>query len=341
MASAPQTNQAPSPVLIFETLNAYQRTAALRGAIELDLFTTIADGHKTASAIAAHIKASEKGTRVLCDFLTVVGFLAKQGNEYALTPDSSMFLNRHSPAYMGTVADFLGKVGQENGAFGDIAAIVRKGGTILEDQTVSDNNPIWVNFAHNMAPIIAMPAELIAKMSGADAGAKWKVLDIAAGHGLFGIAVARHNPNAQIVAVDWASVLEVARENATKAGVVDRISMLPGSAFDVDFGSGYDLVLLTNFLHHFDVPTNEALLRKVHAALVPGGRAITLEFVPNEDRVSPPMDATFAMMMLGSTKDGDAYTFSEYNQMFGHAGFARSEMGVLTPLPNRVIVSYK
>lgn len=341
MSSAPQTNQAPSPALIFETLNAYQRTAALRGAIEVDLFTAIADGNQTASAIATHIKASEKGTRVLCDFLTVIGFLAKHGNEYALTPDSSVFLNRHSPAYMGTVAEFLGKVGQEDGAFADMAALVRKGGTLLDNESVSPDNPIWVNFARNMAPFLAMPAEIIAKMVGADSGAKWKVLDIAAGHGLFGISIARHNPNAQIVAVDWAAVLQVAGENAAKAGVADRISPLPGSAFEVDFGSGYDLVLLTNFLHHFDIATNEALIRKIYAALAPGGRVVTLEFIPNEDRVSPTMDAAFSMIMLGGTAGGDAYTFSEYDRMFSQAGFTRSEMRVLTPLPNRVIVSYK
>jgi len=220
--------------------------------------------------------------------------------------------------------------------------VVRKGGTIASDEgTVSPDNPLWVNFAHNMAPLMAMPAELIAKMIGADAAAPSKVLDIAAGHGLFGIAIAKHNANARIVAVDWAAVLEVAKENAQKAGVAARHSSIPGSAFEVDFGSGYDLALLTNFLHHFDVAANEGLLRKIHAAMAPGGRVVTAEFIPNEDRVSPPMDAMFAMMMLGGTAGGDAYTFSEYDRMFRNAGFARSEMRELSPLPNRVIVSYK
>jgi hypothetical protein len=100
-------------------------------------------------------------------------------------------------------------------------------------------------------------------------------------------------------------------------------------------------VLLTNFLHHFDVATNETLLRKVYASLAPGGRAVTLEFVPNEDRVTPPMEASFSMMMLGTTAHGDAYTFAEYDAMFRNAGFARSEMRELSPLPQRVIVSYK
>ncbi len=340
MSTASQP-QAPSPAIIFDTLNAYQRTAALRGAIDLNVFTIIAEGSKTSRAISGRIGASEKGTRVLCDFLTVIGFLTKQGNEYSLTQDSAVFLNRQSPAYMGTVAEFLG-IEQIAGAFHDMAGLVRKGGTLLDGEgTVSADNPIWVNFARTMAPLMAMPSELIAKMIGADSGEKWKVLDIAAGHGLFGIAIAKHNPNAQIVAVDWAPVVEVAKENAQKAGVGGRHSSIPGSAFDVDFGSGYNIVLLTNFLHHFGVPANEDLLRKVYTALAPGGRAVTLEFVPNEDRVSPPTDAMFSMMMLGGTAEGDAYTFSEYDRMFRSAGFARSEMRELTPLPQRVIVSYK
>jgi 2-polyprenyl-3-methyl-5-hydroxy-6-metoxy-1,4-benzoquinol methylase len=144
---------------------------------------------------------------------------------------------------------------------------------------------------------------------------------------------------ARIIAVDWKAVLEVATENAKQAGVAERHEALAGSAFDVDFGSGYDLVLLTNFLHHFDVPTIEGLLRKIRAALKPGGRVATLEFVPNEDRVTPPAAAAFAMVMLGSTRTGDAYTFSEYETMFRNAGFARSEIRTLPRMPQSLIVS--
>ena len=106
---------------------------------------------------------------------------------------------------------------------------------------------------------MALPAELMARLVDPEAKQKLKILDIAAGHGFFGIAFARHNPNVEVVAVDWANVLEVAKENATKAGVADRYSTIPGSAFDVAYGDGYDLVLLTNFLHHFDPPTCEKL----------------------------------------------------------------------------------
>jgi ubiquinone/menaquinone biosynthesis C-methylase UbiE len=312
----------------------------LRGAIELDLFTAIAEGNTSVEAIAKRIQASEKGTRVLCDYLTIDGLLTKQDRHYGLTTDSAAFLNRHSPAYMGTVARFLGNPLLTVG-FNDIAAVVRKGGTLHDEGTVEPENPIWVEFAHSMAPMMRMPAQLIAKIIGDEVPGECKVLDIAAGHGLFGVAVATHNPKSQIVAVDWAPVLAVAQENAEKAGVASRHSKIPGSAFDVDFGTGYNAVLITNFLHHFDVPTNESLLRKVHAAVAPGGMVVTLEFIPNEDRVTPAMDAGFSMMMLGSTPHGDAYTFPEYDRMFGNAGFARNEMRELAPTPQRVIVSYK
>jgi 2-polyprenyl-3-methyl-5-hydroxy-6-metoxy-1,4-benzoquinol methylase len=186
-----------------------------------------------------------------------------------------------------------------------------------------------------------MSSDLLAQLLRAGEGKPCKVLDIAAGHGLFGIAFARHNPNAQVTALDWPVVLEVAEENARAAGVAARHRLLPGSAFDVDYGAGYDVVLLTNFLHHFDVPTCEKLLRKVHAALGPGGRAVTLEFVPNEDRVTPPTAATFSMIMLGSTPAGDAYTFAEYQSMFRNAGFSRSELHPLPPTFQHVVISHK
>jgi len=331
----------PSPELIFDTLNAYQRTACLKAAIELDVFTAIAEGSQTANAIAKRCQTSERGMRILCDYLVIIGFLTKQGNQYGLTPDSGVFLDRRSPAFMGGALRFLSSP-LLTGDFQDVAAIVRKGGTAATGEgTVAAENPIWVEFARAMGPMMMMPAEWIAKFVQADSAPPWKVLDIAAGHGLFGIAIGKHNPNAEIVALDWPQVLEVAKENAAKSGLSERYRTIPGSAFDTEFGSGYDLVLLTNFLHHFDPPACETLLRKVRTALKPGGRAITLEFVPNQDRVSPPTAAAFSLMMLGTTPGGDAYTFSELDRMFRNAGFARNEAHPIPASPQQVIVSFK
>jgi SAM-dependent methyltransferase len=139
--------------------------------------------------------------------------------------------------------------------------------------------------------------------------------------------------------VDWKSVLEVALENANKFGVADRYKTLPGSIFDVDIGTEYDLILLPNFLHHFDAPTIEQLLNKLHRALKPGGKVATLEFVPEEDRVSPAMPASFALIMLAETPGGDAYTRSELEHMFNRSGFSRHEFHAMPPTPHSVLVS--
>ena len=338
--SSPQMQQ-PNPALLFQTINAYQRTEALKAAIELEVFTAIGEGKTTAAEIAQRCGAAERGIRILCDFLTIMGFLTKAEKTYSLTADSAMFLDKKSPAYMGGATEFMLSPMLTAG-YKDFTAAVRKGGVAAsEEGTIAPDHPIWVDFARAMAALMALPAELMARLVDPEAKQKLKILDIAAGHGFFGIAFARHNPNVEVVAVDWANVLEVAKENAAKAGVADRYSTIPGSAFDVAYGEGYDLVLLTNFLHHFDPPTCEKLLRKVHAALKPGGRAVTLEFIPNEDRISPPESASFAVMMLGSTPAGDAYTFPELEKMMTAAGFGKSEFHQLPPSIQQVVISQK
>jgi ubiquinone/menaquinone biosynthesis C-methylase UbiE len=333
--------QQPSPQLFFQTINAHQRTEALKAAIELEVFTAIGEGNTTAAQIAKRCQTSERGMRILCDYLTIMEMLTKKGDQYGLTLDSATFLDKRSPAYLGGATEFLCSPMLTEGSK-HIAEAVRKGGTAMEGEgTIGPDHPVWVKFARGMAPMMAMPAQLIAKLVDPNGDKKLKILDIAAGHGLYGIAFAAKNPQAEVTALDWAAVLEVAKENAQRAGVADRYSTIPGSAFDVEFGSGYDLVLLTNFLHHFDPPTNETLLRKVHDALADGGRAVTLEFVPNEDRITPPDAAGFSMMMLTGTPSGDAYTFTELERMFANAGFSHSTLHPLPPSIQQVVVSEK
>ena len=332
---------APSPALFFDTANAFQRTEALRAGVELDLFTHLAAGPATADQLATACGASPKGVRVLADYLTIVGFLAKEGDRYSNTPDSDVFLNRRSPAFVGGALEFL-LTPDLRESFRLLPEAVRRGGTAASAEgTVSHDNPVWVAFARGMAPLMRLPAELLAGLACGDTGRPLKVLDVAAGHGLFGIAVARRYPQAHVTALDWANVLAVAAEFAKAEGVADRHTLLPGSAFEVDWGGPYDVVLLTNFLHHFDLPTCEGLAKKAFAALAPGGKALTLEFVPNPDRVTPPPTAGFALVMLATTAGGDAYTFAEYERVFAAAGFARSEFHPLPPTTQQAVVSHK
>jgi precorrin-6B methylase 2 len=321
---------------VFDAFTGYQRTAALRAAIDIGLFTAVGGGANTLAAIAERCGAAERGVRALANRLVVDGFLTKDGERYGLTPEAAVFLDGSSPAYIGTMMRFL-TAPMITAAFDSLTEAVRRGGTAVDAQgTTAPDHPVWVEFARSMAPAAMMTAEVVAGLLGPISGT---VLDVAAGHGLFGITLARHNPEARIVALDWPAVLDVAEENARTAGVADRLTRLPGSAFDVDLGSGHAVVLVTNFLHHFDLPTCETFLRRVKKSLAPGGRVVVVEFVTDESRVTPPEAAAFALTMLASTPAGDAYSLGEYRRLFAAVGFSEPVLHPLPPTPQQALVA--
>lgn len=337
----PPAAAGPSPDPFLGAMTAYQRSAALKGALDLDLFTAIGAGARTVPALAERCAASPRGTRILCDYLTATGLLRKDGDTYALTGDSAVFLDRQSPACIAGAAEFL-YAPELREAFADVAQAVRHGGTVLAGAgTVTPEHPVWVRFARAMAPLMRMPARAVVEVVEVDPAAPLQVLDVAAGHGLFGLAFAVAYPHAQVTALDWPAVLEVARENARAAGVDGRFRTVAGSAFETPLGGPYDLVLLPNFLHHFDPATCESFLATVGRSLAPGGRLVTVEFVPDEGRVTPAPVAMFSLVMLCTTPAGDAYTFAELDAMFRRAGFPRNALRVPGPAGPQVIISQR
>jgi 2-polyprenyl-3-methyl-5-hydroxy-6-metoxy-1,4-benzoquinol methylase len=327
----------PSLDLVWGLLTGFQQTAALKAGVDLDVFTAVGEGTDTVPALAKRCAASERGMRILCDHFAVIGLLTRSGDRYGLAPTAAAFLDRKSPAFVGSATTFIASPYVTQG-FEHLTEAVRRGGTAHPTAgSLEPEHPMWIEFARAMAPLASMTGTLLANMLDVEHAGALKVLDIAAGHGMFGIAVARANPKAEVTGLDWANVLAVARENATAAGVAARYHTIPGSAFEVDWGSGYDLVLLTNFLHHFDVATCVTLLERSRASLAPGGRVLAVDMVPNPDRVSPPLPAMFAFMMLASTPRGDSYTAQEYVDMGRAAGFARASVAALPPTPQSVI----
>jgi len=317
-------------------LCAFQLTEALKGAIELDVFTHVAAGADTAAAIAQRADASERGIRILCDYLTIHGFLGKEDDRYVCSPTAAVFLDKRSPGYIGSIANFLAHERIVK-TYRNLAGAARKGGTVVTS-TVSPNDAVWVEFARSMAPFLGMVAAQVAPIV-ATPGQPQKVLDVAAGHGLFGLRVAQANRAATVYGTDWADVLEVALENASSFGVADRYHTIPGSVFDVELGVAYDLVLVPNFLHHFDRSVNTGLLVKLRRAMKPGSTIALVEFVPNEDRVSPPIAASFSLQMLGATDAGEAYTFRDLDAMLAQAGFSERRAQPLEPTPQTLVTA--
>lgn len=326
---------ATNPVI--EAVTAYQRTAILIAAVRLDLFTLIGSGSATSEDLAVKTGAAERGIRILCDSLCVIGLLAKQEGRYSLPPASRMFLDAASPAAMGSVIDFLAAPEMMSMFLDDPEAYVRRGGSVGL-ANVAPDHPIWTRFARGMVPFAAPTAKRVAAYVAGLPDWPGTVLDVAAGHGLFGIEVAKALPQAVVTALDWTEVLRLAQANADKAGVGGRYRTLPGSAFDVDWGSGFELILLPNILHHFDEEGCVSMLTKAKASLAPGGRVLIVEFVPNPDRISPPLPALFALTMLATTPHGDAYTASELQDMAEKAGLRHVATRGLPPTPQTLVV---
>jgi hypothetical protein len=197
MGTKPKEMRAPSPAFVFDMLLAFQRTAALRAAIQLDLFRWIGEGIQDTKSLAKRCAASERGIRILCDYLTINEVLVKEGGQYRHTPQSAAFLDPRSPTSVASISRFLGDP-MLNRPFDDLADIVRNGRSNLPgDGSVEEENPVWVEFAHSMAPMMAPMAGPLGAIALEGMSGDLQVLDIAAGHGLFGIEVARQAPRAR------------------------------------------------------------------------------------------------------------------------------------------------
>src|SRR5664279_2114936 len=185
-AGAPLT-----PAIVFENLNAFQRTFALKAAIELDVFRAVGEGPGDVASIARHAKASERGIRILCDFLVINGLLQKVDGHYRHTPSSAAFLDPNSPHCLSSIVGFL-SLPELRQPYEHLAEIVRTGKTVLPGEgTVEPENPVWVEFAQSMAPMMAPLAGPLGAIVLHGRSGPMRVLDIAAGHGLFGIEIAK------------------------------------------------------------------------------------------------------------------------------------------------------
>jgi hypothetical protein len=328
-----------SPAHFIDTLFfGYQNAATLKAALELDLFTAIGEGVTDVAGLAARCGAAPRGIAMLCDALAAMEFLTKAADRYALSPDAAVFLDRASPACIAGIHEFMAAPEMISLIMQDPAGAVRRGGA-PGLANIAPDNPVWVRFARAMAPFMAPVAALVAQHAGDPPPAR--VLDIAAGHGMFGIAFARRFPDCRVTGLDWDAVAAIARANAASAGVAARYDTIPGSAFEVAWGKGYDLVLLPNFLHHFDTDGCVAILRRAQAALASNGRVAIVEWVPHDDRISPPPVVLFGMSMLLTTPAGAVYTARELTAMLAQAGFAVPVVTPLEPTPMTLVLARK
>jgi SAM-dependent methyltransferase len=330
-----------SPMTIFQGAAG---AAALKAALDLEVFTRIAHGEDSVDALAKGTQAPARSMRILCDALTVFGVLNKSAGRYSLPPLSQALLVKGSATYLGGMSRIITSQAMftELGRLGDI---VRAGHTLLDQHAETADNPFWQEFARGSRQLaqISGPrvAELAAEAFKGRAEPK-RILDIACGSGFYGIAALKRFAGARLVQVDWPGVIPHAQANAKEAGVADRIEFRPGDIFAADLGAGYDLILAVNIYHHFSIAKNAELSARLAGAAASGATLIIVDMVPDEAREKERFALTFALTMLIMTRDGDTYTLSEYKRMLEPSGWRDAMLKVAPgPVPLQAIVARK
>jgi ubiquinone/menaquinone biosynthesis C-methylase UbiE len=304
----------------------------LSAGLQLGVFAHIAAGKQTAAEVARAAQASERGTRMLLDALVAAQLLTRNEARYELTPLASKFLVRGTPDYLGLLFE------QEQlwQSWGHLSEVIRTGRPLVrvESQTVAEMFfPILVQTLHvlhrdrarRLAEVLGIGTRAEGTLSK-EARAGLRVIDVACGSCVWGIAVAERDPEARITAQDFPGVLTVTREYLKRHGVERQFDFLPGDLKTVDFGrEQYDLALLGNILHSEGAQSSQNLLKRLHAALRPGGRVAIIDFLTNDDRSAPPFPVFFALNMLLHTEHGDTYSLADYTRWLAEAGFSRVE----------------
>jgi ubiquinone/menaquinone biosynthesis C-methylase UbiE len=165
-----------------------------------------------------------------------------------------------------------------------------------------------------------------------------KALDLAAGSGVWGIALAKKSAHVSVTAVDWPNVLNVTRKIAQREGVAERFSYIGGDLAEADFGGGYNVATLGHILHSEGEERSRVLLKKTGAAMAPGGTIAIAEFLVNEERTGPQVSLVFAVNMLVATERGDTYSFGQIAGWLRKAGFVNART-VDSPGPSPLILA--
>jgi ubiquinone/menaquinone biosynthesis C-methylase UbiE len=316
--------QAPSPLEQLMQINfSFAPARILSTSLQLGLFSHIAARSETAADVARAAGSSVRGTRMLLDALVGFGLLTKAGESYSLTPHARQFLVRESADYVG----WLMESGAMLDAWSHLTECVRSGEPLRKVETQSGAEEFFPLLVRTLHVVNREPARRTAEALGVGRESKGlRVLDVACGSGVWGIAVAEADAEARVTAQDFAGVLPTTREYVERHGLAGRFDYLPGDLKEVDFGEArYDLALLGNIVHSEGEQSSRELFRRLNHALKPGGRIVVIDMIPNDARTAPPYPLVFAINMLINTETGDTYTLAEYTRWLNDAGFPRVE----------------
>jgi precorrin-6B methylase 2 len=326
-----------SPERIMQFAWGYVPPLVLEAAIRHRVFDVLDAGPKTIAELHAETNASERGLSAICNALVGLNFLAKDDHaRFSLTPESAAFLVSTKPSYQGGIIRHCSE--QLIPKFLRLNQVVATGKPVEAVNQEKTGGEFFHQFVNDIFPMSYPSALTLARHL--DLSAATRVLDLAAGSGVWGIALAQSSPQVSVTAVDWPEVIPVTRNTVARFGLADRFSFVEGDLLQANFGAGHTVATLGHILHSEGRERSRALLAKTFAALAPGGTIAIAEFLVNPDRTGPIGGLLFAVNMLVNTDTGDTFSFEEIGAWLAEAGFVDART-LDAPGPSPLILATK
>ena len=309
-----------TPERILQFAWGYVPPLVLEAAIRHRVFDVLDSGPKSVDEVHEATGASVRGLTAIMNVLVGLNFLAKDGQHYSLTPESAAFLVSTKPSFQGGLIRHCSE--QLIPKWLQLNQIVESGKPAVAVNQEGTGSEFFCELVSDIFPMSYPAAQtLAAHLHLDDAVEPVRVLDLAAGSGVWGIALAQRSEHVHVTAVDWPDVLSITRETAARFGLSDRFSFISGDLLEADFGSGQNIATQGHILHSEGEQRSRALLAKVSQSLVSGGTIAIAEFLVNPDRTGPVNGLFFAVNMLVNTENGDTYSFEEISSWLTETGF--------------------
>lgn len=303
----------------------YAPPLIIEAAVKHRVFDLLHAAPGTAQQLAKRAGASVRGVAAICNALVGMQLLARKNGHYRLTPESAAFLVSTKPTFHGGFFRHIST--QLVPKWLALDSVVRTGRPAARVNSEKKGAEFFVEFVESIFPLSYAAAKSLGEhLRIPKAKRTVSVLDLAAGSGVWGIALAEQSPRVHIHAVDWPPVLAVTHKVARRHGVADRLTKIPGDLLKVRFGRGHHLATLGHILHSEGPDRSRRLLKKTFDALAPGGTIAVMEFLVDDDRTGPPVGLLFAVNMLVNTEAGDTFTFKEISGWLREAGFVKPRL---------------
>jgi 3-hydroxy-5-methyl-1-naphthoate 3-O-methyltransferase len=319
MLSAPTPPLSPERLMQFTF--GFAPPLMIETALRYGVFDILDKGAKSLDDLCVETGTSPRGLRMVLDALVGLDVLSKDDTgHYALTEESATFLVTGKPTYHG--AFFLLTKEPMLSSWSKLDEVVKSGRPAQHINREQEGSSFFLKFVEDIFPIHYAGAQALATALGVQStSVPISVLDLAAGSGVWSVAIAQQSPQIRVTAVDWPGVIPVTKKVTAHYGLADRYKFVAGDLHDANFGQGHTIATLGHILHSEGESRSRRLLRKTFEALAPGGTIAIAEILVDAKRRAAVPALIFAVNMLVNSDEGDTFSFDEIRGWLQDAGF--------------------